>query len=41
MSNTFSMTEMPTDPIGGKPPVGSSQSVADLDFPKMSYSKRR
>jgi hypothetical protein len=41
MSNTFSMTEMPTDPIGGTPPPGSVQTVADLDVPKMSYSKRR
>ena len=25
-------SEMPTDPIGGKPPAGSAPSVADLDY---------
>ncbi|MCJ7815137.1 MAG: DUF1254 domain-containing protein, partial [Xanthomonadales bacterium] len=24
--------EMPTDPIGGKPPAGTKQSVKDLDY---------
>jgi hypothetical protein len=24
--------EMPTDPIGGKPPAGSKPSVKDLDY---------
>ena len=32
MSNTSSKTEMPTDPVGGKPPAGAKPSVADLDY---------
>jgi len=32
MSTTYSKTEMPTDPVGGKPPAGSASSVADLDY---------
>jgi hypothetical protein len=32
MSNLLSQHEMPTDPIGGKPPAGSTPSVADLDY---------
>jgi hypothetical protein len=32
MTNQISKTDMPTDPIGGKPPAGSATSVADLDY---------
>ena len=32
MKTTISKTEMPTDPIGGKPPAGSVPSVADFDY---------
>ncbi len=29
---TAGAADMPTDPIGGKPPAGSRPSVADLDY---------
>lgn len=32
MSARFSETELPTDPVGGKPPSGTAPSVADLDY---------
>jgi len=32
MSNTLSKTDMPTEPLGGKPPAGAKPSVADLDY---------
>jgi hypothetical protein len=32
MSTMFSKSELPTDPIGGKPPAGSAPSVSDLDY---------
>jgi hypothetical protein len=32
METTISKTEMPTEPIGGKPPAGSVPSVADFDY---------
>jgi len=32
MSATYSKIEIPSDPIGGKPPAGSVPSVDDLDY---------
>ena len=32
MSNTESKRNMPTDPLGGKPPAGAKPSVTDLDY---------
>ena len=32
MVSTSAFAAMPTDPIGGKPPVGSKVSVKDLDY---------
>ena len=32
MQTKISKAEMPTDPIGGKPPAGSVPSVADFDY---------
>ncbi|HSG17657.1 MAG TPA: hypothetical protein VLE70_15220 [Anaerolineae bacterium] len=31
MSSQLSPHELPTNPIGGKPPAGSTPSIADLD----------
>ena len=32
METPISKTEMPTDPIGGKPPADSTPSIANFDY---------